>query len=147
MKVLLLKDVKQFGKRGEIKDISDGYARNYLFPRGLATPATESALKSHAVEVRARELKSGKREKARAAYIAKLKETTIAIAKKASSSGALYEGVGKDDIVNALRKIGLAELAESDIDLAHAIKQTGAHHVLVHVGSAQAHITVHISAL
>lgn len=146
MKVLLLKDVKHFGKRGEVKDISDGYARNFLIPKGLATPASEGALKSHAVEVRAREIKSGKREAERAAYVALLKDTTIQITRKASPAGALYEGVGRDDVLTALHKKGLKELALADIDLAHAIKQTGTHEVAVHVGEVKAHITLEIIA-
>ncbi|MGC8842523.1 MAG: 50S ribosomal protein L9, partial [bacterium] len=55
MKVLLIKDVPGLGKQGEIKDVADGYARNYLIPRGLAEEATEGVLKS--VEQRLKELK------------------------------------------------------------------------------------------
>ncbi|MEK7659615.1 MAG: 50S ribosomal protein L9 [Patescibacteria group bacterium] len=146
MKILLLKDVKHFGKRGEVKDISDGYARNFLIPKGLAAPASEGAMKAHAIEIRAREMKSGKREAERAAYIATLKQTTIQISRKASPAGALYEGVGRDDVLTQLHNIGLKELTVTDIDLTHAMKQIGKHEVPVHVGTEKAYITLEIIA-
>lgn len=146
MKVLLLKDVKQFGKRGEIKEISDGYARNYLIPRGLATPATAGTIKTHEIEVRAHALKSGKRAEERKAYLARLKDANITVARKASPSGALYEGVDADDVLAALHKSGFKELTRADIALEHALKQLGDHTVTVHVGEEGAVITVTISA-
>lgn len=147
MKVLLLKDVKQFGKRGDIKDISDGYARNFLIPNGLATPATDATLKTHAVQVRAHEMKSGKREAERAAYLERLSSTKITIARKTSPAGALYEGVGAKDVLAALRTQGFRELTVEDIAIEHAIKHTGTHEITVHVGNATANISLTISSL
>ncbi len=146
MKVLLLKDIKQFGKRGDIKDISDGYARNFLIPKGLATQATEATLKAHIVQTRVREMKSGKREAERTAYIEKLQSAKIDITRKTSPAGALYEGVSAHDILHALHTQGFRELEASDIDIKHAIKQVGTHTIPVHVGAVATSISLTITA-
>ena len=147
MKVLLLKDVKQFGKRGDIKDISDGYARNFLIPKGLAIPATDATLKTHAVQVRSQEMKSGKREAERAAYLERLASTTVTIARKTSPAGALYEGVGAKDVLVALHAQEFRELEVGDISIEHAIKHTGKHEIAVYVGNTSAHISLTIASL
>ena len=98
MKVVLTKDVKDLGRSGQVKEVSDGYARNFLFPRKLAVPATESALRQ--VEARekaaARRLESETREAQRLAE--RLKSQPLKILTKVGEQGRLYGSVTAADI-------------------------------------------------
>ncbi len=104
MKVVFLADVKGQGKKDQIKEVSDGYARNFLLPKGLAAPAdakllneikNREASKQHKIEV----------EKAEAAALAeKLNSVTVKIKAQAGSDGRLYGSVTSKDIAEALEK-------------------------------------------
>jgi len=108
MKVIFLKDVKGQGKKGEVKTVSDGYARNYLIPRGLAVEATESNLKTLEAQKRS-EAKRKAQELAEAKALAeKLEKTTVTIAAKAGEGGRLFGAVTSKQIAEALAKQGLA---------------------------------------
>ncbi|MCG0314481.1 MAG: 50S ribosomal protein L9 [Calditerricola sp.] len=108
MKVIFLKDVKGQGKKGEVKTVSDGYARNYLIPRGLAVEATESNLKILEAQKRS-EAKRKAQELAEAKALAeKLEKTTVTIAAKAGEGGRLFGAVTSKQIAEALAKQGLA---------------------------------------
>ncbi|HEY8341856.1 MAG TPA: 50S ribosomal protein L9 [Calditerricola sp.] len=108
MKVIFLKDVKGQGKKGEVKNVSDGYARNYLIPRGLAVEATESNLKTLEAQKRS-EAKRKAQELAEAKALAeKLEKTTVTIAAKAGEGGRLFGAVTSKQIAEALAKQNLA---------------------------------------
>ncbi|GAB6934973.1 MAG: 50S ribosomal protein L9 [Bacillota bacterium] len=108
MKVIFLKDVKGQGKKGEVKTVSDGYARNYLIPRGLAVEATESNLKTLEAQKRS-EAKRKAQELAEAKALAeKLEKTTVTIAAKAGEGGRLFGAVTSKQIAETLAKQGLA---------------------------------------
>ncbi|GAB6933792.1 50S ribosomal protein L9 [Calditerricola satsumensis] len=108
MKVIFLKDVKGQGKKGEVKNVSDGYARNYLIPRGLAVEATEGNLKTLEAQKRS-EAKRKAQELAEAKALAeKLEKTTVTIAAKAGEGGRLFGAVTSKQIAEALAKQNLA---------------------------------------
>src|SRR3989338_2866328 len=112
MKVIFLKDAPKIGKRGDIKNVSDGYAMNFLFPHGFAEPLTNSAIKKIEQE---NEIKKIKKEKSHKAFYALKEQLTdspstgsgqgVIIYKKADEAGKLYAGVSKKEIIEALRKL------------------------------------------
>ncbi len=113
MKVILKDDILHLGREGEVKQVSIGYARNYLFPRGLAIEATESALKGW-------EKGRAKREKIFASKLEeskslaqKLSEVSLSFSHPASPEGRLFGSVGKTEIVKSLKTCGYSVKKES----------------------------------
>lgn len=130
MKVILIRDVEDIGKAGEVVNVSDGYARNYLFPRKLAIPATEENLR--AIEKQKSMLKS-KEEKERKKYeeIAnKLEKVEVVIPKKAGQEGKLFGSVTNKDIEEALKAKGI-DISRKYIILEEPIKSIGRYMVKV----------------
>jgi len=127
MKVILLGDVRNIGKKFEVKDVSDGYARNFLFANKLAEPATPGALK-RLEAMRAEHEKEDKAMRARLEEIAaKIKSTKLEFALKADASGALFGSVNKESILKALRDHKFITTERVDIDLKYPIKSAGEH--------------------
>ncbi|AEJ19570.1 50S ribosomal protein L9 [Gracilinema caldarium] len=106
MKVILNKDVNPLGEEGDVKDVAKGYARNYLFPRGLAVPYTERNLKIF--EARREEIEARKAEKRKDAASLKerLEGTEITITMPAGANGKLYGAVTNQTIADELMKQG-----------------------------------------
>ncbi len=125
MRVILLEDVRKVGKKHEVKEVSGGYARNFLFPNRLAEPATPGALKKLAALIAERE-RGGAELRARLEEIArKLAETTLAFELKADATGALFGSVNKESILKALREHGLVTKERVEMELDHPIKEPG----------------------
>ena len=125
MKVILLSDVRNVGKKHDMKDVSAGYARNFLFPNALAEPATPAALKR--IEFLTAEHEKENRE-VRAhleALAKKINETKIQFELKADKSGAVFGSVNKETILKALREHKLIGAERIDIDLKYPIKELG----------------------
>ena len=125
MQVILLKDVKGQGKAGQVVKVSDGYARNMLFPRKLAMEATPANMK---VLEREREKIEAQRaiDKQVAEEIkAKIESKTVKVVSKAGENGRLFGAVTSKDIAEAIQKEFLIELDKKKIDLEGPIKQTG----------------------
>src|SRR5947208_1621131 len=129
MKVVLSSDVKDLGTAGQVKNVSDGYARNYLFPRRLAVPATESALK----QVQAREQAAARRlasEDREAQQVAdRLKETPLKIFPKVGEQGRLYGSVTAADVAEALAKLLGRPVDKRKIELVEPIRTLGEYKV------------------
>ena len=103
MKVILQQDVKGQGKRGQMIEVSDGYARNYLLPRKLAAEATADNVNTMKMNDKATADRMA-REKAQAQQIAEqLKELTVIINAKSGGAGRLFGAVTSDEISNALK--------------------------------------------
>lgn len=104
MKVIFLKDVKGQGKKGEVKDLSEGYVRNFLLPRGLVKEATESNLKMLEAQKRS-EARRKEQEKEEAQELAKkLSEVTVTIIGKAGEGGRLFGAISSKQVVQALQE-------------------------------------------
>lgn len=129
MEVVLLKEVKRLGKRGEIKKVADGYARNYLIPRGLAVPATPAARSRIAQEasvVERRETDEKALAEALAAKLEKIQLVFKAKAKvKAGEPGRLYGSITSAHIAEELSKQVGAEIDKRKVILEEPIKETG----------------------
>lgn len=131
MQVLLLKDVPNLGKAGTVKNVADGYARNYLFPQKLAVPATPEAMKQ-AEAIRKAALRRQQRIEEEAEALAKeLEAITLTFRAKAGESGKLYGSVTAGHIAEALSaKMGM-EFDKRKIDLEEPLKELGAHQVRI----------------
>ena len=125
MKVVLLKDVKSIGKRDDIVNVSDGYARNFLFPQKLAAEATPGALKEiqrkrAAQDAREAEMLAEARQKAEA-----LKGKIIALEVKCGEKGRLYGSVTSAEVAEALEKQHGVKVDKRKIDIGDPIRETG----------------------
>jgi len=133
MRVILLENVDGVGKKGETRDVRNGYGRNFLVPRGLAMPATSGNLKK--VQEQAKTI-MGKREKdLKSAAVVKerLEATPLIIKKKSGLDGKLFGSVTAKDVVEAAKLALDLEIDRRAIRLDEPIKTTGLHTVEVHL--------------
>lgn len=106
MEVILKKDVAHLGYKDDVVKVKDGYGRNYLMPRGLAIPATESAKKMHAETLKQRAHKEAKVKAEAEKTAAKLKEVVIKVGAKAGESGKIFGSVNTIQLSDSLKKLG-----------------------------------------
>ena len=133
MKVILQQDVKGQGKKGELKEVSDGYARNFLFPKKLAVEATADNINTMKLQEKAKQAQIAK-EKAEAKENAeKLKECTVKIAAKAGSNGKLFGAVTNKEISDALKAQYNIDLGKQKI-VTDPIKAFGGYQVKAKLG-------------
>ena len=125
MKVVLLKDVKNIGKRDEIITVSDGYARNFLFPQRLAAEATAGTLKEIGKKRAAQEARDAEQLAEARAKAAALKGKIIELAIKCGSQGRLYGSVTTAEVAEALEKQHGTAVDKRKIDLGDPIKEVG----------------------
>ena len=134
MKVILLQDVKGKGKKGQMIEVSDGYARNYMLPRKLATEATPDAVNTMRMNDKANQERIA-REKAEAMETAgKLREMTVTVAAKGGGAGRLFGSVTNTEIAEALEQQQKIKLDKRKIVLDEPIKQTGLYTVKCKLG-------------
>ncbi|WDC85374.1 50S ribosomal protein L9 [Caloramator sp. mosi_1] len=133
MKVILKADIKGVGKKDEVINVSDGYARNFLFPKKLAVEATEGNLRV-LEEQKAKEAEK-KREEIKAAQelVKKLATLTVEVAVKVGDNGKIFGSVTSKDIADALKKQHNIDIDKKKIDLPEAIKIAGVYTVDVKV--------------
>ena len=130
MKVVLKDDVKNLGKMGQILDVADGYARNYLVPRGLASEANTKNIKALEHEKRIIEGKAKKVKNSAQELLNKISAMTFTIRAKAGDEGKLFGSVTTMDIAELLHKEGL-EIDKKKISLDEPIKRLGSYSVNV----------------
>ena len=134
MKVILTQDVKGKGKKGQMLEISDGYARNYLLPRKLAVEATADAVNTMRMNDKAAAEKAAK-ERAQAVEIShKLREMTLVVTAKGGGAGRLFGSVTNQEIADALKaKTGIT-LDKRKIVISDPIKNVGTYTVSCKLG-------------
>jgi large subunit ribosomal protein L9 len=143
MQVLLLKDVEQVGRAGEVKRVSDGYARNFLIPRGLATMASPGAIKKAELEREAVARRQAKELSEAQSLAQALDGLTVNFQARAGEHDRLYGSITKADIAEQLEKKVNREVDRRKIELDEPIKELGAHAVTIHLApDAEAKITV-----
>jgi large subunit ribosomal protein L9 len=124
VKILLLEDSEPLGEVGEIVDVKPGYARNFLFPSGVACPVTAAALRSvEQAKRRAAQLRV-KRATMVAEQAKSLEGLSLTLEERASDEGHLFGSVGAPRIVEALKEQGI-EMEEKRIRLEHPLKELG----------------------
>jgi large subunit ribosomal protein L9 len=147
MRVILRSDLTNVGKRGDIVEVSDGYARNFLQPKGLAFLATEGAVAQAKSMRRARDLKDAADRSAAETIASKLVSSPVTIVGKAGAGGRLFGSITAGDIVEAVRSQTGAHLERRHIHIGDTIKSVGAHSVTVKLHSdVQFPITVNVTA-
>lgn len=146
MKVILKQDVKKLGKKGDVVEVAEGYARNYLLPRGLAVEASAGNLKTlekqKEAEQRRREV-----EKAEALRIAeKLKEITVVVHGKAGENGRLFGSVTAKDVAEALARDFGIKIDRRKMQLEEPIKAVGVYYIPVRLhAEVEATVKVHVN--
>lgn len=131
MKVILRTDVERVGKKGDIIEVADGHARNYLLPKGLAIKATSGALSQAAAMRRARDLKDARERENAEAVARALVPRVIRIPVRAGSEGRLFGSITAADIVAAVAAETGIELDRRKLHLDEPIKTLGTHEVPV----------------
>ena len=137
MKVILTSDVVKLGKSGELKDVADGYARNYLIRQKLAVPAAGGAYRAWQHDIASREEKR-KREREEAEIAAtRIGSTTLTMGVKVGEGGKLYGSITAKDIADALGRRGIA-VDRHKVDLEEPLKSLGTYKVAVKVFAGMA---------
>ena len=134
MKVILLQDVKGKGKKGQMLEVSDGYARNFMLPRKLAIEATPDAINTMKMNDKATAERIA-REKAEALEVSKkLRAMTLVVKAKGGGAGRLFGSVTNQEIADALEKNGGIKLDKRKIVIADPIKNVGTYTVNCKLG-------------
>lgn len=124
MKVIFLKDVKGKGKSGEVREVSEGYARNYLLPQNLAVPANKGTLSQlEAKKKRKKEQEKEEREKAEQLK-AQIEKVTIELKAKSGEGGRLFGSITSKQIVQEFKKMDIS-VDKHKIDLPEPIRTLG----------------------
>jgi large subunit ribosomal protein L9 len=133
VKIVLRSDVVGLGKKGDLREVADGYARNYLLPKGLALVATRGAEAQAESMRRARTLRAAS-ERSEALELADvLSAKPLRITAKAGKEGKLFGSVGANDIVAALAEQTGAHIDRRSIEMGEPIKTVGEHQVVAHL--------------
>ena len=133
MKVVLTADVPNLGRRGDVKEVADGYARNFLFPRKLAAIATAAQLNQIEAQSAATSRRAAKAEAEHRALAERIAATPITLSARAGEQGRLYGSITNNDVATALsRELGLT-IEKRQVDLPDPIRQAGSHQVKVKI--------------
>ena len=146
MKIILLKDVSSYGKEGDIVEVNDGYARNFLFPQNLAvqaTPQNESAAKEKK-EKKVRDDKKALKESGK--LTSRLDGLEVVITAKVSEGGKLYAALSANDIVTSIKAEGV-KIEPEWVEFSEPIKETGSFEVVVNLPHGfEARVSVRVEA-
>jgi large subunit ribosomal protein L9 len=148
MKVLFKKDVTDVAKAGQVKEVADGYARNFLIPRGLAVAATPHALKQVA-ELQAAAARHAVEEEQTAKGLKELLESKpVVLEAKAGSQGRLYGSITTSDVAIAIQKQLGTTLDRRDLEINDPVRQIGSYQVTARLHRAvTATVTVEVRAV
>ena len=135
MKVIFNTDVRGQGKKGEMKEVSVGYARNYLIPRGLASEATPDHINALKLKEKARIAQAAKEMALAEEYAKKLGEVQVMVRAKAGSSGKLFGAVTSEAISKALKEQFDMDIEKNKIVQTEPIKTFGSFTVKAKLGS------------
>jgi large subunit ribosomal protein L9 len=145
VRVILNREVAGLGRPGDVKDVADGYAQNFLLPRGLAIEATAGEMK---VLARARDAKRAKQDRAHAdaeELAKRLSETTLVFRLKAGDQGKTFGSVTSKDIAEALQREQKVDVDRTKVHLPEPLKALGVHQVEIRLlTDVRANVTVAI---
>lgn len=136
MKIILKQDVKTIGKKDEIHEVSDGYARNFLFPRGLAAEADAAALNMARTKTAAKAHHEAEARAQAEALADKVRGKVVSVAVKGGASGKLYGKVTAKDVAVVLSNLIGTEIDKKKIEMPSVIKEFGSYDasVRLHAG-------------
>lgn len=148
MKIILKQDVKNVGKKDEVVNVSDGYANNFLLPRGLGVPATAGGLNEVKNKQKAAADKKQRELDAANALAAALKEKTVVIRMKSGENGKLFGAVSSKEIAEELKKQHNQEIDRKKLVLHEAIKTLGSYEIEAKLyPGVSAHFTVRVESV
>ncbi|MCQ6563438.1 50S ribosomal protein L9 [Paenibacillus mendelii] len=130
MKVIFLQDVKGQGKKGDVKEMSEGYVRNFLLPKGLVKPASDGNIKTLENQNAAEQKRKDKEREDAKALAAKLEAMTVVVKTKAGEGGRLFGSITSKQIAESLEKMGY-RVDKRKIELEEPIRALGMTHVPV----------------
>jgi len=134
MKVILLQDVKNLGVRGEEKQVSEGYAWNFLIPKGFAIGADDPKAKTIVEDIKKSKKQSEKSASNQKSFAVKLQNKTIELTRPATDSGSLYAAINPQEIAEKARKKLHLALDPARIKIKVPIKRVGEHDIVYQVG-------------
>ena len=134
MKVILQQDVKGQGKKGQLVEVSEGYARNYLLPRKLAIAATADAINTMNLKEKARRAEEARQKEAAMAAAEQLKALLVKIPAKAGAGGRLFGAVTTKEISDALKQQHNVDIPKQKLVLDDPIKSFGTYQVKARLG-------------
>ena len=132
MKVILTSDVATLGKSGELKNVADGYARNFLIARKLAVPAAGGAFRAWQHDIASREDKRRREREEAEIYAQRISSTTLTMGVKVGEGGKLYGSITAKDIADALARRGI-NVDRHKVELDEPLKSLGTYKVAVRV--------------
>jgi len=133
MKIILQKTVERLGDPGDVADVADGYARNFLIPRGLAVRAEKGAVRHAESLKRAHQARTTAEKGELETVAARLVETPLVVTARAGEEGKLFGSITAADIVEALSTQAGVSVDRRDVHLDEPIRSVGTHEVTVHL--------------
>jgi len=147
MRIVLLKDVKRLGAMGEVRSVADGYARNYLIPRGLAVPATDAALQQVKAKAAAQRREASQEKEEAQTVAERLEGAELVFQAKAGETGRLYGSITNADIAERLTALAGEPVDKRKVELPDPIKDLGKTHVEVKLhGDVVVRVTVIVAS-
>ena len=137
MKVILTSDVASLGKSGEMKNVADGFARNFLIPQKLAVPASGGAFRAWQHDIASREEKRTRERQEAEIYATRIGSTTLTMGVKVGEGGRLYGSITSKDIADALGRRGIV-VDRHKVDLEEPLKSLGTYKVAIKVYAGMA---------
>jgi large subunit ribosomal protein L9 len=137
MKIILLQDVEGLGKAGDLKEVANGYARNYLLPRRLAAGATPSLVANRSQRIAAEQRKLEKQAELNRHLAERLTQITLTFKAKVGRQGRLYGSITSQDVASALQEAEGITIDRRVIDLSEPIRSLGTFSVPVKVATNQ----------
>lgn len=148
MQVVLLQDVAKLGKKGDVVNVTEGYARNFLFPRNLASAASEGKLKEITHQKEAQAAKKKQEEQKAKELVAKLNDLTVVLKAKVGEGGRLFGAMSNKDIADGLKAQHGYAVDKKKIVLKEPIKNLGTYNITMKIHPvAQAQIKVEVVAV
>jgi large subunit ribosomal protein L9 len=145
MKVILLQDVDGLGKAGDLKEVANGYARNYLLPRQFAAAATPALLENHKQRIAAQQRKAEKQTESNRQQAERLSQVSLTFRARVGRQGRLYGSITSQDIAAGLREAEGITVDRRMIDLANPIRTIGTFQVPVKIAQKmEPKITVNV---
>lgn len=130
MKVILLQDIESLGKKGDIKNVADGHARNFLFPKNLAKPATKEAIKELEKEKETETQQAEEELKKIEEIVSQMDGLEFDVLEKIDESGKLYGSINEIKIVKIIKDKGF-NIKKKQIKIPQPIKETGEYPVTI----------------
>jgi large subunit ribosomal protein L9 len=131
MKVVFLQDVPNVAKAGDVKDVADGYSRNYLIPKKLAVVATSAELNRLELQRKADVRRQARTEQDAEAFAKVLQDITVVLKMRAGTKDKLYGSVTSADIAKEIKKLTKQDIDKRKIELEEPIRELGSHQVSI----------------